>query len=135
MIRSLARSAVVLSFVLAACGDGDPVAPSTPTVLTSGAGVTNISGGANSQKVYRIVVATGATSLTVTTSGGSGDADIYVRRGSPPTATSVDDCDSTGLDNNETCVLDAPATGDWFVLLYGAESYSGVTLTATVTRP
>lgn len=136
MIRLLARSALVLSLALAACGDDDdPTGPGAVTLLTSGTPVTNISGALNSQKVYRIPVAAGATRLTVTTAGGSGDVDILVRRGSPPTETSVDDCESLNFGNDDSCILTNPTAGDWFILLYGSEAYSGATLTATVTRP
>ena len=136
MTRFLARTALVLSLALTiACGDDDPTGPSVTATLVSGTPVTSISGGVDSQKLYKIPITAGATRLMVTTSGGSGDVDILVRRGSPPTETSVDDCGSFGQTNTESCDVPNPAAGDWFILLYGAEAYSGVTLTATVTRP
>ena len=49
-------------------------------------------------------VPAGTTSFTVTTSGGTGDADLYVRKGSNPT-TSTSDCNSAGNNNNETLSL------------------------------
>ena len=140
MIRLLARSALVFSLLLTVgCGDDDdPSGPGTPTVLTSGVPVTGISGGGNaSQKLYRISVTSGATRLLITTSStAAGDVDLYVKRGTPPTLTSIDDdCDSENEDNNEVCDLPSPAAGEWYILLVGYAAYSGVTLTATVTRP
>ena len=76
MLRVLARTALVFSLVLAGCGDDDdPTGPQT-TLLTSGVAVASISGGEDSQRHFRIPVAAGATLLRVTTSGGTGDADL-----------------------------------------------------------
>ena len=135
MIRLLSRSALVFALVLAGCGDDDPASPGTPRLLTDGTPVTNLSGRANSLTHFRIPVPTGATRLTVVTTGGTGAADIYVRRGTPPTATSIDDCDSLGFTNDETCEIPNPAPDDWFIAVHGSEAYSGLTLTATITRP
>ena len=49
----------------------------------------------------------GTTSFTVSSSGGTGDADLYVRKGSSPT-TSKYDCSSTGNNNNETSTNKTP---------------------------
>ena len=60
-------------------------------VLTNGVPVsvptTSVGGKVN----YTMIVPSGTTSLSFKISGGSGDADLYVRRGSPPT-TSAFDC-------------------------------------------
>ncbi|WP_367379596.1 PPC domain-containing protein [Arsenicicoccus sp. oral taxon 190] len=39
---------------------------------------------------YSIKVPAGATNLQITTSGGTGDVDLYVKAGSAPTTTSYD---------------------------------------------
>src|SRR5688572_8632816 len=44
----------------------------------------------NEGLVFRFVVPSGATSLTVTFTGGTGDGDIYVQFGSPPDASGED---------------------------------------------
>src|SRR6185295_18699004 len=54
----------------------------------------------------------GTTSFSV--SGGTGDADLYVRRGSAPT-TSVFDCRPFVNGNSETCTFNAPVAGSYFV--------------------
>jgi hypothetical protein len=102
------------------------------TTLTSGTAVGGLSGAVGSQRLYAITVPTGATALTVRTTGGSGDVDLYVRRGSPPTSAAVD-CASEGDTTVETCTLTNPAAGEWYILLVGFQAYSGVALTASVT--
>ena len=126
--------------LLAACagggdGGGLPTEPSTPslgTALTSGGAVANLSGAEGSTKLYRITVPAGATLLEVRTSGGTGDLDLYVRRGQAPAPGSTVDCESEGDFTDERCAITSPAAGDWYVLIVGFEPYAGVTLTATV---
>ncbi len=47
--------------------------------------VTGVSGATGSQKFWTMSVPAGATNLTISTSGGTGDADLYVKFGSAPT--------------------------------------------------
>jgi serine protease len=99
--------------------------------LQSGVPVTSLSGAPRSQRYFVIPVPAGADSLRVDVSGGSGDADLYVRRGALPTFTAWD-CRPFIGGNNERCVAVAPAAGDYYVMLNGFDAYSGVTLAATV---
>jgi len=99
-----------------------------PATLTDGVPVTNISGATGSNQFWVMNVPAGRDTLTVTISGGSGDADLYVRFGSAPT-TSTFDCRPFISGNNETCTFNAPAAGSYFVMIRGFSAYSGVTLT------
>ncbi|RDX35344.1 peptidase [Kangiella sp. HD9-110m-PIT-SAG06] len=72
------------------------------------------------------------SSLTVTISGGSGDADLYVRQGSQPTTSSYD-CRPYKWGNEETCTISAPQSGTWHIGLRGYNAASGVTLNITAT--
>jgi hypothetical protein len=101
--------------------------PPTPGVLQNGVAVTGISGAQGSQQLWTITVPAGATNLQFQTSGGTGDADLYVRHGSAPT-TSTYDCGPVTSDNNETCSFASPAAGTWHVMVYGYGAYSGATL-------
>jgi hypothetical protein len=105
-------------------------APSSTPTLTSGVPVTGIGGAVNSQQFWVINVPAGQSTLTVTTSGGTGDADLYVKLGAKPT-TSVYDCRSYGSTTAETCTITAPAAGAYYILINGYTAFSGVTLTAT----
>ncbi|WDE09133.1 pre-peptidase C-terminal domain-containing protein [Thalassomonas viridans] len=72
---------------------------------------------------HTIDVPAGTSTLTVTTSNGSGDADLYLRAGSQPT-TSAYNCRSWTSSNNESCVIDNPTPGTWHV---GVRAYRAVT--------
>jgi len=101
-------------------GSGDPY-------LQNGMPVTNIAGATSSAKYYRINVPAGRT-LVVRTSGGTGDADLYTRFGSRPTTTTYA-CRPYQAGNNEMCTHNDTATaGDWYVMIRGFSSYSGLQL-------
>jgi vibriolysin len=99
------------------------------TVLTSGTAVT-VSGAKGSQAFYKITVPAGRTTLTIATSGGSGDVDLYTRKGSRPTTTTYD-CRPYKTGNAESCTVSNPAAATYYILLNGYAAYSGVSLKAT----
>jgi len=94
------------------------------------ASANNISGTRNQWTDYTWEVTEGRSSLEVKISGGSGDADLYVRRGANPT-TSTYDCRPFLQGNNETCTISNPAAGTYFIRLRGFTNFSGVNLEAT----
>jgi hypothetical protein len=98
------------------------------TPLTNAVPVT-VSGNGGSTKLFKITLPSGQPRLSIAISGGTGDCDLYVRRGSPPTTSSWDYRPFLG-GNNESVDVGNPNSGDWYVLLYGFESYSSLTLTA-----
>ncbi|MCW9001010.1 MAG: S8 family serine peptidase, partial [Kangiellaceae bacterium] len=98
--------------------------------LTNGQTVSNIGGASGSQTNYFIDVPAGATNLQFNISGGTGDADLYVKFGSAPTTGSYD-CRPYRNGNNETCSFASPSTGRYYVMLRGYSAYSGVSLTAS----
>ena len=104
----------------------------TGTALQNGVPVTGLSGTANGQtQLFRLLVPAGKTSLTFATAGGTGDADIFVRRGTPPTTSAGGaTCSSEGPDTNESCTMTNPAAGTWYVLVVSF-IYSGASLTGT----
>ena len=66
------------------------------------------------------------TSVTFAISGGSGDADLYIRYGSSPSTTAFD-CRPYVAGNTETCTFSNPAAGTWHIGLNAYSPYSGVT--------
>src|SRR5688572_1045117 len=106
--------------------------PPTATPLTNGVAVTGVSGAAGSDKLYSLDVPAGASGLKFVTTGGTGDADLYVKFGSAPTTTSFD-CKSEGSSNAETCNIATAQTGKYYVLVRGYAAYSGLSLTGSYT--
>jgi len=104
------------------------------TTLVSGQAVTGLGGQAASGRLFKILVPNGSAKLEVVSSGGQGDADLYIKQGSAPT-TSMFTQSSQGPSTNESISRLTPAGGDWFVLVYGYRDYASVSLTATVTAP
>lgn len=113
-------------------GDDDPTDPSDGAdgtqVLLS---LSGLGGAEDSEKIYSIDVPAGAVELEVTLRNGSGDVDLALFD-EDPTVGAMPVCVSESYEADEDCVVESPAAGEWFILLYGFEAYSGVTLTATV---
>jgi len=101
-----------------------------PVVLSNGVPVTGVFGSAGSEQFYTIEVPAGQDELEISTSGGTGDVDLYVRRGSPPTTTSYD-YRPYEVGNEETVTVANPVPGTWHIMLRGYTAYAGVTLQAT----
>lgn len=101
------------------------------TEVTGGEGgsasLTNLSGARRAWDHYTIDIPAGMSSLTVTMSGGSGDADLYVREGAQPTTSSYD-CRPYKSGNNETCTFTNPNATTWYISLRGYSAYSGVSV-------
>src|SRR5690606_15691991 len=94
-------------------GGGGPVDPPPGGgQLASGVPVTGIAGAASSTQYWTITVPAGATSLNIATSGGTGDVDMFVRRGSQPTTTTYD-CRPYRAGNAESCAFTNPQAGTW----------------------
>ncbi len=124
--------------VAAASGGGNPDPDPDPDpepgdgTLANGVPVTGVAGAANSTQYWTITVPAGATNLVISTSGGSGDADLYVRYGAQPT-TSAYDCRPYRSGNSESCSFAAPQAGVYHVLVRGYSAFSGLTLTGSYT--
>jgi hypothetical protein len=101
--------------------------PPSSSVLQNGVPVSGLSGATGSERFWTMTVPAGATNLQFQTSGGTGDADLYVRFGSAPTMSTYD-CGPVTSDNNETCSFASPAAGTWHVMVQGYGAYSGATL-------
>ncbi len=107
--------------------------PPSGGTLTKGVAVTNLSATTGNSLNYTMTVPAGATNLTFTMSGGTGDADMYVRFGSAPTDTTYN-CRPYLSGNNETCTIAAPSAGTWHVRLKAYSSFSGVSLVGNYTE-
>ena len=98
--------------------------------LSNGVAVSPIAGTAGTSFLYSLVVPSGKTSLTFATSGGTGDADIYVSRDAIP-SVSVNTWSSQGDTTAENIQINSPVAGTYYVLVYSYTTISGVALVGT----
>lgn len=106
------------------------IAPQAVTTLANNKAIYPLSGAKGSAKYYKIAVPTGGTELTVAMSGGSGNADLYVRYNSTPT-TSTYTCRPYLSGNAEKCYFKTPKAGSYYLMVRGRSAYSNVKLLAT----
>ena len=118
-------------YMAANCGTTPP--PPPPMVLENGTAKTGLSGSAGSEVEYTMVVPAGATGLSFDMTGGTGDADMYVKFGSSPTTSSYD-CRPYKTGNVESCPISTAQAGTYYVKVIGYSSYSGVSLTGSFTE-
>lgn len=98
-------------------------------VLQNNVPVTGLGAASGASLSYTVNVPAGSTQLRVAISGGSGDADLYVRQGSAPTDTAYT-CRPYLSGNSETCTINSPAAGTWYVRVKAYSTFSGLTLNA-----
>ncbi|MBN1507439.1 MAG: pre-peptidase C-terminal domain-containing protein [Sedimentisphaerales bacterium] len=118
-------SALTLVATYSSQGVVPPIIP-----LTSGVPVVNLAGAASNEKFYKIEVPAGQTLLKIEIYGGTGDADLYVKKGAKPTTSSYDYCPHVA-GNAEKVEIANPSAETWYVMIRGPEAYSGLTLVAT----
>lgn len=104
--------------------------PSTVTELNNGQTLSNLSGSTGSWQYFKIAVPASQTSLEIKIFNGSGDCDLYVKRGSQPSSSSYDYRPYLN-GNTETVTVSNPASGDWYIGLNAYSTYSGLSLQAT----
>ncbi|MEM1439610.1 MAG: S8 family peptidase, partial [Pseudomonadota bacterium] len=103
-------------------------------VLENGVAETGLAGSTGAELRFTLEVPAGASNLSFQISGGSGDADLYVRFGSPPTTSSYD-CRPWLNGNNETCDISNVQAGTYHVMVRAYSTFSGVSLTASFDEP
>ncbi|MFD0725326.1 trypsin-like serine protease [Lysobacter brunescens] len=82
---------------------------------------------------YAVAIPAGTTKLVVAISGGTGDADLYVRRGATPSLSGWD-CRPYKDGNTETCTINNPVAGStYYIRVHAYRSFSGVNMKATRT--
>jgi hypothetical protein len=96
-------------------GGGSTNSVSLPTVTTG-----------NWSPTYTETVQAGHTAKFAI-SGGTGDADLYVRAGAAPTTTSYN-CRPYTTGNSETCTFTPSVNTTYYVNVRAYSSYSGVSL-------
>lgn len=97
--------------------------------LHNGKSIT-INGNEFSETVYRIDVPEDVPRLSVTMSGGTGNADFYISHNEVPTYNTAA-CRSINDGNNESCQFDTPQAGQWYIVVEGFDDYKDVKLKAS----
>jgi bacillolysin len=111
-----------------AVGVGLP--PQLPTALTNGVALINQAASTGQEKHYYLDVPASRAS-TFVSSGGTGDADLYVRVGTAPT-TYAYNCRPYLSGNAETCNIAAQTTAQRvYVMLRAYSTFSGVSIKGT----
>ena len=103
----------------------DGTNPGDPTPIDVTYDINSISSGAWERFTENL--ASGYSTLTVTISGGTGDADLYVNEGTQST-TSNYDCRPYKNGNDEVCTFTSPAAGAWYFDVRGYNYSSNITL-------
>jgi serine protease len=91
------------------------------------ANVSDISISRRAWKYYTIDVPAGMATLDFNISGGSGDADLYIRKGAQPTSSTYD-CRPYKNGNTESCSFTNPTADTWHIGIYGYSAVSGLAL-------
>ncbi|MCV2885053.1 S8 family serine peptidase [Aestuariibacter sp. AA17] len=125
----LVQAKAASDYLSGACSD-----PVDVYTLENGIAFTPISGSQNTTTRFMMQVPAGATNLSFTMSGGTGDADMYVRFGSEPTSATYD-CRPFENGNNESCDITNIQAGTYFVHVVGYSSFTGVQLLGSYTEP
>ncbi|MGW4421018.1 collagenase [Streptosporangium sp. NPDC004631] len=87
----------------------------------------NLSATAGNYYYLYLAVPAGTQRLTVTSSGGTGNADLYYSNSTWAT-TSAYTQRSTGATNAETLTINSPAAGYAYITLHAKQAFSGVTV-------
>jgi len=90
----------------------------------------NLSDTKNGWKYFTVEAPANATSIKAVLSGGTGDADVYIRKGAQPTTTSYD-CRSWNTGNGESCEKSNTAQSTWHIGVHAYAAYSGANLEIT----
>lgn len=80
-------------------------------------------------KFYSFEVPGGFSNVKISTIGGSGDADLYVKRGAKPSVSDYD-CRSYTNGNLENCALSSSGAERYYILVQAYSAFSGLTLKA-----
>ena len=102
------------------------------TVLGNNAPVSEIHEEENSYQYFKVNISENKEYLIIRTSDGIGDCDLYVRYNDFPDKNNYD-FKSTSMNNDETVFIENPRSGDYYMMLYAYETFSGVTLKASYT--
>ncbi|MFT4926144.1 MAG: vibriolysin [Phenylobacterium sp.] len=103
--------------------------PTGDTVLSKGVAKTGLTGAPASDTFYTYQTPADVDAVSFNMSGGTGDADMYVKFGVKPTSSSYD-CRPYKSGNTEACNVTAGQVGTYHVMIKAYSAYTGVSLVA-----
>ncbi len=101
--------------------------PPPPAELENGVPLTELGDSRGGEKYFSLEVPADAGTVTFSITGGTGDADLYVKFGSVPNINDYD-CRPYLNGNEETCEENHSEAGTYHIMLRAFNSYSKVTL-------
>ena len=110
-------------------GRNAPVLPATE--LVAGTPVRGLSLPDSMELLFNLELPS-SSNLLISTSGGSGDLDLYVHRGQRPAHRDDYKCQSGSPISTESCTFNDAEPGIYHILLFAWDQFSGVTLEARV---
>lgn len=115
--------------------DPAPVEPPKPNGPMLNNGDTRIlSASANQPQRFFIDLPQDSRELSITTSGGTGEADLYVKWASEPTKQDYDHRPWI-VGNDESVTIATPASGRWHIMVNPDSNITGVSLKVSWTEP
>jgi len=102
--------------------------------LSSGDSVV-LSGSAGDELVYSVTLPFDGTLLTVDMSGGTGDADLYLRGGELATLADYDCRPYLDKTNDEECVVATPTGSTYYITIRGYSDFADATLSLAYALP
>lgn len=121
---------LAVSYISEMAKNAGDVIPPIGDELQNGVTVAGITENAKAERVFTLNVPDNATNLNFITSGGSGDADLYVKFNSVPTLTNFD-CKSTTSSSNESCEIGNAQAGVYYVMVQAWNAITNVSLTGS----
>ena len=121
---------LAVSYISEMAKNAGDVIPPIGDELQNGVTVAGITENAKAERVFTLNVPDNATNLNFITSGGSGDADLYVKFNSAPTLTSFD-CKSTTSSSNESCEIGNAQAGVYYAMVQAWNAITNVSLTGS----
>ena len=109
--------------------NGPPDQGISPVVLQRGVPLTGLSGTEGLIRYFVLRIPESVKDISFALSGGSGNADLFVRKDIIPIVNRFD-CSSEGEGNNESCTQESGTAGNYFIMIRGAADYSDVSLVA-----
>ncbi|MFO0596419.1 MAG: trypsin-like serine protease [Myxococcaceae bacterium] len=125
-----ARVASFQSWIASKIGNGSTPPPPTPTPSGTLLTESDLHAAKGTTLRRTVTIPAGTSSFSVVVSGGTGDADLYVRFGANSTTTAYD-CRPYKDGNDETCTFQNPQAGEWHIGIRAYAAFSGASLTVT----